>query len=507
MSSEYRDYVVTAREMKLLEMECIEQQGIASIALMERAAKAAKKVLLDRYSQARVFYVCCGTGGNAGDGFALARLLLSDGYKVKVFIFNEVDSYDGDPRRNLDALIDLGLEPIYIKKSSQIDYYDIPDVYIDALFGIGLSREIVGVYTKVISYLNSSSVPIFSLDIASGLDATTGDIQGVCIKADCTVTFAYAKRGHYLKNGRKYTGQLYIEPIWHENLDKLSDINTYMLNNNAIGALIEKRELDMHKASFGRIGVIAGSLGMVGAAVHSAKAAYECGCGLVTLFADKDVANIAQTLAPNIIVYINEHGPDTFNENVQAKLDEFLKDKDVVILGPGLSTSEYSRKLCSYVQKAFKKPMIVDADALNALAINDITEGSNCILTPHPGEASRILECSTEEVLSEPIESARNISNSTKAVTVLKGNTSIILSAEGITYLNIAGNPALAKGGSGDVLSGIIAAFAARGIAKEKAAALGCFVLGLCAERYTENKSENSLSPEKIIDQLEYILP
>lgn len=507
MNDKYRDHVLTAREMKLLEEEYMEKYGVKSITLMEQAAKAVRNVINKQYPNADTFYICCGIGVNAGDGFALARLLHNDGHNVKVFALSDLENYKDDTRQNLNELKKLDVETIHIRNANQIDYYERPDVYIDALFGIGLNREVTDIYYSAVSYLNSSGVPVVSIDVPSGLDATTGSIQGISIKADCTVTFAYAKRGHFLKRGREYTGKLFVEKIWNEDIPLLNSMDTYMLNENAIRVLLDKRRYDMHKATFGRIGVIAGTLGMVGAAIHSAKAAYECGCGLVTLFADRDVAMISQILAPNIMVRVNESGSETFNEDVENELNKFMSDKDVIVIGPGLSGSDFAKKICVYIQQTFNKPLVMDADALKAFALAGSFDATNCILTPHPGEAARLLACETDKILNEPVESARNIAESTKAVTVLKGHTSIVMNSQGRMYINIKGNPALAKGGSGDVLTGIIAAFAARGIANEKAAALGCYVLGAAADKYIETKSENTLSPEKIIKQLEFILP
>lgn len=507
MSSTYKNYIVTADEMKFLEKACIEKLGITGLTLMERAAKATKKVLRLKYPLAKTFYVCCGIGGNAGDGFALARLLQADGLKVKVFIFGDKNEYVGDSLKNFEQLSECNIEAIKIKTAGQMEFYDEPDVYIDALFGIGLNRKIEGIYYNVIEQLNKSDAPILSIDIPSGLDATTGEILGISVKADCTVTFNYAKRGHYLKEGRMYTGELHIEPIWSDELEELNEIKTYILNKYAISHLIEKRENDMHKATFGRVGVIAGSLGMVGAALHSAMAAYECGCGLVSIFADKDVALVCQTLAPDIMVYVNKYGPETLDLLAKEALNDFLKDKDVLVLGPGLSKSKYAHEICLYIINNFDKPIILDADALNIISQYDKADLKNCILTPHIGEAARLLRCGANEVSQNLFESAKKMSDLTEATVVIKGNISVTYDTDGYSYINTKGNASLAKGGSGDVLSGIIAALVSRGLKHIDACTLGCYILGLSAEKYTENKSENTLSPEKIIKQFENILP
>lgn len=507
LSSTYKNYIVTADEMKFLEKACIEKLGISELTLMERAAKATKKVLLLKYPLAKSFYICCGVGGNAGDGFALARLLHADGYKVRVFIFCDKKEYKGDTLKNFEQLSDRNIETINIKNVGQLEFYDEPDVFIDALFGIGLNRKIEGIYFSVIEHLNKSKTPVLSIDVPSGLDASTGDVLGISVQADCTVTFNYAKRGHYIGFGRVYCGELYIEQIWSDELEELNAIKTYILNKNAIAHFIQKREYNMHKASFGRVGVIAGSLGMVGAAVHSAMAAYECGCGLVSIFADKEVAIVCQILAPDIMVYVNKFGPETLDVLAKEALNDFLQDKDVLVLGPGLSKSRYAHEICLYIINNFDKPIILDADALNIISEYDKVNLQNCILTPHIGEAARLLRCSANEVSQNLFDSAEKIADSTGATVVLKGDKSVTYDTFGYSFINIKGNASLAKGGSGDVLTGIIAALVSRGLKHLDACALGCYILGLSAEKYTENKSENTLSPDKIIRQFENILP
>lgn len=445
-----------AAQVRELDRIAIEHQGIPGSTLMERAGTGAFKLLCDTWPKAQNITVVCGTGNNGGDGFVLARLALQAGKQIQVLQLGSPDRIKGDALANHDAFIALGGE---VKPFTELSHPT--DVVVDGIFGTGLEREVAGEWHQAIEMINRFHSPILALDIPSGLHSDSGHILGLAIKANATISFIGLKQGTLTGSGPDCCGRIFFDDL------AVPDV-VYEGTPPSIRRvewktqikLLGYRQRTAHKGNFGHVLIIGGDQGFSGAAHMAGEAALRTGAGLVSIATRPEHAALLNTIRPELMC----HGVLT-----ATQLTPLIKQATVIAVGPGLGKSAWGKSLLACVLQT-RLPLILDADALNLLAFEP-TKRNDWILTPHPGEAARLLKISTAEIQLNRFRSAHILQEKYAGVIVLKGAGTIIQSDESKpTHICTEGNPGMATGGMGDVLTGIIAGMLAQGLDLNNAA-------------------------------------
>jgi len=493
--------IVTTRQMQQMDKNTIETFGIPGRVLMENAGRGAIEVLSDHFDLegARVA-VMAGRGNNGGDGFVIGRYLMEMGVSVSFFLLSTRDRVQGDAGANMDLILDL------LAEHSLSQFIEIPDkesleaaaetlqdhdLFVDAIFGTGLNSDVRGIYRDVIELINESGKAVFSVDIPSGINADTGDVCGVAIQADATATFAFAKAGHILYPGNFHTGDLEVIDIGIPgHIAKAQSPDIFLPEPHDIAGLIPARDFNAHKGSSGHLLVLAGSPGKTGAAALCANAAMRTGAGLVTLGVPEKLMPVME---PMVIEPMTTALAQTPSGGLDAAaLDDIialLADKAALAIGPGMGTDPGTRELLKSIMAIASIPMVIDADGLNCIAKKpDIlyTAKSPVILTPHPGEMARLTGKTTGDIQQNRMETARHFAERYKVILVLKGAQTLVACPDGTVSICPTGNPGMACGGMGDVLTGMIAAFLAQNLPPESAALAGVYVHGLCGDLLAE---------------------
>ena len=476
--------VATAEEMRELDRRAVEEFGVPAIELMENAGRhvfEAVRDLLGSVKGKRVT-VIAGPGNNGGDGFVAARYLREAGGEVSVFLVGDPSAVKGDAKANLDVLFKIGLavKPIRCVSETE-DALTRSNLIIDALFGTGLRGEVKGIAADVIQAINASKCPVVAVDIPSGLDADTGRIWGVCVKADRTVTFALPKLGLLVHPGAAYVGRLVVGDIGipHQLYD---EINVELPDEKWVAERLPGRPPDAHKGTFGTAIVIAGSPGLTGAAAMAAEAVLRSGAGLSILAVPLGLQDVMATKLTEVMTRgLPETEVRTLSVKAVEAALELCEKGTAAILGCGVGTHKETCEFVGRFVKAVRKPIVIDADGLNCLAMDAaVLEGEHgeTVITPHPGEMARLLGTTTEEVQSNRVDAAREAASRFRSVTVLKGARTIVAASEGRVFINPTGNAGLATGGTGDVLAGTIGGLLAQGLSPLDAAVCGVFVHG-----------------------------
>lgn len=490
-------YLLTGKQMQSADKYTIEEIGIPSMVLMERAALKTVEIMEAECLDFRNVLVVCGSGNNGGDGYAIARLLHLKGYKVSVcFVGN-------DAKRSEEN----------VRQKKIVDYYRIPvkqeigneeySVIVDAIFGTGLCREIEGDYYHIIEKLNQMDGYKVAVDTPSGLQDETGKVMGIAFKADLTVAIAFAKRGQMIVSGNPYVGKLQVADIGiYKDAIQTEDKLTYCYDYEDFKSRFPKRSANSHKGSFGKVLLIVGSKGMSGAALLCAKAAYAAGAGLVHIYTHEENRVIIQETLPEAIV-------STYDIYDEEKLISLLAWADVVGIGCGLGMSEISVQLVRNTLQNAKIPCVVDADALNLIA-NDMSMLQNVeqplIFTPHMKEMSRLLSCGVKELQEEKSKYLEEFTKQYPVTCVLKDARTLIGKKEEDIFLNLTGNNAMAKGGSGDVLAGVISGILAQKVKPYEAACLGVYLHGMAGDYARDKKGQYSVLAGDLVDCIGEIL-
>lgn len=497
-------YILTASQMKYADKRMIENIGIPSMVLMERAALQTVEAMKEVGIDLKKALIVCGSGNNGGDGFAIGRLLLEEGYEPEIVFVGNPESRSEETRQQMQILTNMGMD---IGNSLPEKEYS---VIIDAVFGIGLSRNIEGRYQSVIEKMNAYSGYKVAVDIASGVSADDGKILGCAFKADYTVTFAYAKAGQLFFPGKLYSGEILVRQIGITNPELANEKDIYYtFEKHDIKEQIAQRIPDSNKGSYGRVLLIAGSKGMSGAAYLSAKAAYLAGAGLVRIYTEESNRQILQQLLPEgILTTYHEDSDEPFE-----KLDELLKWASVICIGCGLGMGDASKSLVKKVLEKNEKPCVVDADALNIFSELEKDEKrlwlknkGQYVFTPHMREMSRLTNKEVSIIKNERIEIIKEFVNEYPVTCVLKDSRTLVLEKEEHCYLNTSGNAAMAKAGAGDVLAGIITGLMAQKMKPYKAAALGVYIHGLAGDEARKECGAYSVLAEDILAGLRTIL-
>jgi NAD(P)H-hydrate epimerase len=481
--------VLNAAHRREADRITIDEIGIRSLVLMECAGRQVVATLEERVedlAESRIA-VLCGPGNNGGDGFVVARTLLQAGYDVAVFLVGQASAVSGDARINLDILGRLGHTIVEIGNEQEWELHasDVSacDLLVDALFGTGLSRPLSGLFETIVRDINASPLPVVAIDIPSGLSGSTADVIGPAFEADLTVTFAAPKLPHVLPPAEALCGEVVTVEIGipSEVVEALDGPRVDVITRESVAGSLEPREADSHKGDYGRVVIVAGSTGRTGAAYLAAMAALRSGAGLVTVAAPASAVPTIASMGPE---FMTLPLPEADGElDVEAALERILDaTSDVIAAGPGLGTSDAVRDLVLGLIERSGAPLILDADALTVCARDPerlrARDGLDVIVTPHPGEMARLIGQSTADVQRSRLEVAHGFATSRGVHVVLKGHRTLVVSPDGRTAINRTGNPGMATGGTGDVLTGVIAAWLAQLLDPETSTRVGVYLHG-----------------------------
>ena len=493
--------IFTAAQIHELDKYTIENEPIESIDLMERAAKALTRAIMDEYSSLMPVIVFAGPGNNGGDALAVARMLAENNYTVTVYLFNVNGKLSNDCAVNKVRLMDNRRVKNFIEVRQEFDPPVLEEgmLIIDGMFGSGLNKPLAGGFASLVKYINSSAATVVSIDVPSGLmtEDNTYNVRANIIHADLTLTLQHVKLAFLFKENQPYIGRLKVLDIRlsKEGIQKL-DANYTMLEENDVRQLIQPRSAFAHKGEMGHALLIAGSYGMGGAAVLAAKACLRAGCGKLTVHSPKKNNMVLQISVPEAIIQLDRE-ETTFSELIDTE------EYHVVGIGPGLGTSEQTAiAMISQIRRS-QCPIVADADALNMLGthrswMQQLPKGM--ILTPHPKELDRMEGNCADSY--ERLVKASNLAERIQGYVILKGHYSALCMPDGHVIFNSTGNAGMATAGSGDVLTGIITGLLARGYKQAEACLLGMYLHGLAGDIAAKELGEESLIASDLIQYL-----
>ncbi len=492
-------FLVTSSQMQGLDREAIEGYGIPGIVLMENAGRSIAHLIMERFpaSSRQKVVIFIGPGNNGGDGFVIARHLHQAGFHVQLVVLAPAEKFRGDALTNYNIVKHLQLPLIEYLDSESLDWAERllreANLVVDAIFGTGLKREVSGRFKAAIDLINRSGLPVVAVDIASGLSSDTGFPLGAAVKANVTVTMAFAKLGQALYPGKLYTGELRVMDIGiPKKVGDDAGIKCELLERSSFNGLVKERPEEGHKGTFGHLMILAGSRGKSGAAALCAIGALRSGTGLVTVGCPEGIQGVlSQKLTEAMTRGFCETGEGVISKENLDDILSTLERMAALAIGPGFGTSKDSEYIVKSLVEKAPCGMIIDADALTCIG-----EDHSClklaaaprILTPHPGEMARLLGCSSRQVQNDRVAMARELAVSTNAIVVLKGAATVIAEPNGFVSINSTGNPGMGTGGMGDVLTGIIGGLLAQGLSPRDSARLGVFVHGLAADQVSDVK-------------------
>ncbi len=503
--------LVTAEQMRLIDKETIENRGIPGPELMENAGRGIAEGIRDNIlgdTEGRKLAVICGKGNNGGDGFVVARYLHQWGCEVEIYYPAPDEKLSEDARLNFIKVKELGIPLHAIKEKNQLPARLDTECIIDAVFGTGFSGSPRGLLGDFIEYINAQELPVIAVDCPSGLNVDTGQHEGAGVRAMYSFPLASPKIGMYYSPGRELCGLVETVPIGvPDDVYAQFDIRENLITPELVESLLPERKPDGHKGTFGKLFMVAGSMGLTGAACLASLASARAGLGLVTLGCPRSLNPILETKLTEVMTYPL---PEVGDKGVLSKraLGEIKKEiaiRDAVIIGPGIGRHHETFELVHRLVGSLEKPAIIDADGLNAFE-KDRTElegeHPTLVLTPHPGEFRRLIDKDLPSDLYELYDLVRNYSRKYNAVIVLKGSPTVVVNIDGQLYLNPTGNNGMGTGGTGDVLSGIIGSFLAQGMAPSEAAICAVYIHGLAGDLAAAELGYRSMIAGDLIDYL-----
>lgn len=501
-------YLVTGKEMKLLDQNTSSLFHVPELVLMEQAAMSFVWRLCDILKDIKEKndakgIVFCGLGNNGADGLAIARLLNEKGIHTEVFKINHILQKQGATSQSYQVQERI-YDAYHYPEQKDISYIlkEKYDFVIDAVFGIGLSRNLDEEYAHIIETINQVKGKKFAVDMPSGVNADNGQVMGTAVKCDWTITFSFEKLGQYLWPGCEYAGQVYVENIGITEVSWFDKKPTMAYLEEKDLMLLPKRPNHSNKGTFGKLLIVAGSFNMAGAAIFSAKAAYRTGVGIVKVLTQEENRYLLQKSVPEAI--LSTYGDAFDKEQIIADISW----ADAIVIGPGLGRSVMSKELVQLIRHTASVPVVWDADGLNILSEDTqslMLPHTEYIMTPHLGEFSRLTKNSIQWIQDHFIESAVDFSRTYDVICVLKDFHTVTANPFGLSFLNLTGNNGMATAGSGDVLSGIIGALLAQGLKGMKAASYGVFLHGLAGDIAREKMGTNSIMASDIIDALKEV--
>ena len=524
-------YIADTMEAKEIDRISIQEIGIPSMVLMEKAAMSVASCIMETTDPKNDgILAVCGTGNNGGDGVAAIRILKEAGYPVSVLVLGQEEKCSKEMRqqitiaRKLEIPVAFFSEQNELKSVSDLSKFVTEEklnqynVIIDAIFGIGLSREITGVYQYWITWINCAEARVVSVDIPSGINASTGGFEGVAVEADQTVTFGVNKRGLLLYPGTLHAGEIVVADIGFpkQAVEQVSP-KAYTYHPGQISSLLPVRNPRSHKGSYGKVLVIAGSPQMSGACYFASAAAYRVGAGLVQILTAQENAVVLRTKLPEAIV--NTWSEEEINTEIQ-EIHQMMDQASAIVIGPGIGQGDAAKKLLKLVLdygESLKNatPIVIDADGLNILARMEeyftsceqggrkLKLGKNFILTPHLREMSRLIQQDLFKITTHMVDIAEKRG---AGCTIVMKDARTLVSDGTELYINTTGNSALAKGGSGDVLSGMIGGLLAQGMNPMKAASLAVCLHGMTADFYVENRGIRSMLASDILAEISQVM-
>ncbi len=514
-------YIANSEEMQTLDRYIMEEFGILPEILMERAGLSVATFIKEVFPPPKRVLVLTGPGNNGGDSLVCARYLWNWDYKIKVVTLAEETKYSQEAKYNLEL---LKKQNIFLLKVENLNSFKElfkdfkPDLVIDGLFGTGLKRPLEGLLKEIILFLNtekeSTSVKIIAIDLPSGVSSDNGQILGIAIRADFTITFECLKIGHLVYPGKEHCGEVKVFPIGYpwkflkERKPKIIPQRKYLDKVLAKG-FFRPRQGFYHKGKSGYLLVLAGSIGKSGAAYLTALAAVKSGVGLVTLASTKSLQSIYAQLLPEALTLGLPEEEGEIAENSLDILLSNLRGKKCLVIGPGLGLGKGPKKVLFSLLETINLPVVLDADALTHLSENlEILKKFSYpkVITPHPGEAGRLLKKETVDVLKDPLRALRELVEATSGIVVLKGPHTLIGSPEGYVYISSIDEPGMAQGGMGDVLSGLIGSLVAQGYPPLDAAALGVYFSGRAGSFLRETLGPFGFTARDVANNLPKIL-
>ncbi len=505
--------LLTAEEMRELDRRTIEEVGIPGIVLMENAGRGTADFLLQHFARLAPgpALVLAGKGNNGGDGYVVARHLMNRGWRVSTIVLAEREAIRGDAGLNLDILERSGGEIHFAAGKddllSLLERQGDARLVVDALFGTGLTSEIRGHYRTAIDWVNASGLAVLSVDIPSGIDASCGRVLGSAVRADATATFAFAKIGHAMYPGAEMTGDLKIVDIGIPTV--LSNgicLDHLLVEEMEAVPLFPPRPATGHKGTFGHLLVIAGGAGKTGAAVMTADSGIRAGAGLVTVGVPESVHSILEIKLTEAMTAPLGEVEGALGLRALDRIRALWEGKNALAVGPGLGTAEETVALVRRMVRECPLPMVLDADALNALAGHAEVllerRGPPLVLTPHPGEMARLAGTSVPEIQKERIKVAGDFARRFKVVLVLKGARTVTAFPDGRIRINGSGNSGMASGGMGDVLTGLIGGLLAQGCEPADAAVLGVFLHGRAADRIQNRLGNAGMAATDLLKEI-----
>ncbi len=500
-------YILKSEEMKDCDADTTDRIGIPSVVLMERAALCVSEELSGRAGIIpKRILVAAGRGNNGGDGLAAGRLLALMGHAVTFFLVGKRERLTPQTRAQIEIIENLGFS---IQSNLEEKEYDM---VIDALLGIGLSGNVREDYARVIGQINrfgERGAFVCSVDIPSGISADTGAVMGCAVRADLTVTFAFAKRGHLLYPGKEYSGRLTIRDIGiTERSFSAGEPAAFCLEEKDIPSLLPRRRPDGNKGTFGKVLLAAGSRDMAGACILCAEAVLRAGAGMVKIITPACNRQILQQSLPEAMLYTFEDAPE------EAQVQRALDWCDAVVAGPGLGKSEGAALLMRYLLKNRNLPMVLDADGLNLIAgekklaeMAAQRQKGKTVLTPHPGELLRILGSGWKDYETQREQLMVTLAQRFHCIVASKDAATMVVQDEGEKiYMNSSGNDALATAGSGDVLAGITGSLLAQGMKGFEGACLAVYLHGLAGERAGGKNGRRGVTASDVIRELMQVM-
>ncbi len=492
-----------AEQIRECDRISINERGFIGCQLMEVAGFATARGILETESVAHEAAIFCGSGNNGGDGFVVARYLSAAGWRVDVFLLSDPQKLTGDAKLNFDRLEVLPVNKYRIDEPGLDDfeqYWCGDGVIVDALLGTGLSKPVTGLYARAVAAINSVDGYKVAVDIPSGLNADNGQVMGVATSVDVTYTYGLRKLGQALQPGASMCGKVHTVDIGlPPDVIEGQGISHYLMEEDDIRAEVKPRMVEAHKGLYGHLLLLAGSCEKPGAASLACDAALSSGVGLLTLASHPIVAQITLPRLPEVMTALIEDPAE-----LVLKLPELIDGKSAVAAGPGWGEDKKLYDALLSLCASFKLPIILDADALNLLAkgdpihfVNRSRNGYATVLTPHPKEAARLLGIDTTEVLADRVQTVRAIAGRYGAIVVLKGASTLICDGENV-FVNPTGNPGMASGGSGDVLTGLIGGILAKGLDPLAAVQKAVFLHGLAGDLAADRLGERGLSASDI---------
>lgn len=504
--------IVSAEEMRSIDAEAIKKLKIPSIVLMENAGLGVVQVIEEEYfpPMGKFISVFCGPGNNGGDGMVVARHLFNRDARVRVFLLTEKTKIRGDAATNLEIILNMGISVNELLLAEHVrdlkEELISEDLIVDAILGTGSKGAPRGLIRETISLINGLKTPTISVDLPTGIDADTGQVEGEAVQAGCTVTFAHPKRGFYLYPGMDYTGKIVVVDIGIPKNLGVEKIKCHLITSRDFPRELLDRKPSSHKGSFGHLLVLAGSEGMTGAASLAALASLRVGAGLVTLGIPKSLNEILEIKLTEVMTLpLDETPGKTLSLKALGRIKEFAQRCRALAIGPGISRNDSTKQLVKRVVAEIEVPIILDADGITAFAgeISFLRQRrAPLIITPHPGEMGRLLESPTDKIQNDRIKAATTLAKEIGKVVVLKGARSIIADRGREVWINPTGNPGMASGGTGDVLTGMIGGLMVQGISPLLAARTGVYLHGLAGDIAARKREELTLVAHDIIESL-----